>query len=99
VQNLPKGLNLFQRLLAYVLFLSIIIRFIACQLTKRFITERQVKEFRYFSLAGLIGLVLALLLSAIDGVSGYLILYAWFGFFVVAEVLERQFHLSKLFEE
>jgi FtsH-binding integral membrane protein len=94
-----KGLNLFQRLLAYVLFLSIVIRFIACQLTKGFTTDRQVKEFRYFSFAGLIGLLIAILVSSFDEVGSFALLYSWFGFFVVAEMVERKFHLSKLFEE
>jgi len=94
-----KGLNLFQRLLAYVLFLSIVIRFIACQLSKNFTTDRQVKEFRYFSFAGLIGLLIAILVSSFDEVGSFTLLYSWFGFFVAAEIVERQFHLSKLFEE
>lgn len=94
-----KGLNLFQRILAYVLFLSIVIRFIACQLSKGFTTDRQVKEFRYFSFAGLIGLLIALLVSSFEGVGGFSLFYIWFGFFVVAEMVERKFYLSKLFEE
>ena len=94
-----KGLNFLQKLTAYLLFISIVIRFIACQLSKDFLTERQVKEFRYYSFAGFIGILIAICTSLIDSVPNSVILYVWVGFFIAADLLEKKLHLSKVFEE
>ncbi|MGK0369337.1 MAG: hypothetical protein ACJAYZ_001205 [Bacteroidia bacterium] len=95
----PSGLNFIQRLVAYVLFISIVIRFISCQLSKSFTTERQVEEFRYYSFAGFVGVLIAIGTSFIIGMPHGAILYLWIGFFIVEDVLEKKFQFSKLFKK
>jgi hypothetical protein len=95
----PSGLNFIQRLVAYILFISIVIRFISCQLSKSFTTERQVEEFRYYSFAGFVGVLIAIGTSFIIEMPHGAILYLWIGFFIVADVSEKKFQLSKLFKK
>jgi hypothetical protein len=95
----PSGLNSIQRLVAYVLFISIVIRVISCQLTKNYTSTHQLNEFSYYSFAGFVGVLIAIGTSFIIEMPHSAILYLWVGFFIVADVSEKKSQLSKLFKK
>ena len=66
-----------QKLIAYVLFLSIVVRFIFCQLTKNLNDEKQFQEFRYFSFAGFIGFLIALGINEVLSLPNLAIVAIW----------------------
>ena len=92
-----EGLSLPQKFIAYSLFISIVVRFVACQLTKNYTSQQQLKTFRYYSYTGFIGAVIALSFNMLDVLPRLLSLIVWLSLFVVADFLERRFEWSKLF--
>ena len=92
-----EGLSVLQKFIAYSLFISIVVRFVACQLTKNYTSQQQLKTFRYYSYTGFIGAVIALSFNMLDVLPRLLPLIVWLLLFVVANFLERRFKWSKLF--
>jgi hypothetical protein len=95
----PSGLNSIQRLVAYVLFISIVIRVISCQLTKNYTSTHQLNEFSYYSFAGFVGVLIAIGTGFKIGIPHSIILYLWIGFFILVDVLEKKFQFSKFVDK
>ena len=94
-----QNLSFLNKALAYLLFVSIVIRFVHCQLTKNLKTEKQFQEFRYFSFAGFVGFVLVLMAMLTTEITASLLVTSWFALFVCAVLFEMYFDLSSKFKE
>ncbi len=80
------------------MFLSIVVRFIFCQLTKNLNDEKQFQEFRYFSFAGFIGFLIALGINEVLSLPNLAIVAIWMILFVITELLGKAFHFSNWFK-